>query len=293
LENNCRNLQPKLGLESAHKNGECFAVRERARRGLDGGQGATGSAAISTPTCRRRVHVSRLVHDGGVLHLLRGGAPAQDELQSHLLRGLPGEVRAHLGGEWAENGSTPATLPSVQRGARSIRRARAGTAPDGVARAGQAGHRCHRRRRCRRRWRRAWNTAASTVPGKDEVRGTSAASNVPGKDEVRGTSAASTVPGKDEVKAVAEGLRLLLRQLITHAARCHGSHRSGARSLRTIICGLRCIVWYAAACLLENYSELRSATAASAVHRCLPAAAYHAWPPLPPASPRTQVRHES
>ena len=237
-----RNLQPKLGLESAHKNGECFAGRERARRGLDGGQGATGSAAaISTPTCRRRVHVSRLVHDGGVLHLLRGGAPAQDELQSHLLRGLPGKVRAHLGGEWAENGSTPATLPSVQRGARSIRRALAGTAPDGVARAGQAGHRCHRRRRCRRRWRRAWNTAASTVPGKDEV------------------------------KAVAEGLRLLLHQLITHAARCHGSHRSGARSLRTIICGLRCIVWYAAACLLENHSKLRGATAASAVHRCLQA----------------------
>jgi hypothetical protein len=69
-------------------------------------------------------------------------------------------------------------------------------------------------------------------------------------------------------------LRLLLYQLITHAARCHGSHRSGARSLRSIhvykTCGLRCIVWCAAACLLENHSKLRSATAASAIHRRLP-----------------------
>ena len=31
--------------------------------------------------------------------------------------------------------------------------------------------------------------------------------------------------------------------------------------MRTIICGLS-IVWYAAACLLEKYSELRSATTA-------------------------------
>ena len=35
-------------------------------------------------------------------------------------------------------------------------------------------------------------------------------------------------------------------------------------------CGLRCIVWCAAACLLENHSKLRSATAASAIHRRLP-----------------------